>query len=344
MPGWRSVLVLVVLAAPGGRRGRPLVVARVAPTHGPAALIVYATGEVEPVHWAKVAPLAPGRIVELCACEGEIGEVVGGAHVLFWVGQPEPLRVVDDVDEEDVPLIVVGLFHTGVVAPDEGIAQVLLKKAQVHAGRPNVINEIRLRLADVEGARALARGLERELGYRAESRDEAKGFFLYESPVTYLIGGAFALVSAVAAALNPVDIVRGSGLTVAIPILEAKALTRILPGPVPVALVRGVDLAVAPGEFLAVTGPSRSRACGSRASGSCSSSTSCSRSSPWPRTCASRCGGSGAWASARRSCGRSRTIPRSSSPTSRPATSTAATQGSSSRPSRSSPPRGVARW
>lgn len=37
---------------------------------GPAVQAVYATGVVEPVHWAKVTPLVQGRIAELCICEG----------------------------------------------------------------------------------------------------------------------------------------------------------------------------------------------------------------------------------------------------------------------------------
>lgn len=38
---------------------------------GNAAEIVYATGVVEPVRWAAVAPLVRERIVETCDCEGE---------------------------------------------------------------------------------------------------------------------------------------------------------------------------------------------------------------------------------------------------------------------------------
>ncbi len=40
--------------------------------------------------------------------------------------------------------------------------------------------------------------------------------------------------------------------------VEARALTRELPGPVPVTLVRDIDLQVQPGEFVAITGPSGS--------------------------------------------------------------------------------------
>ncbi len=44
----------------------------------------------------------------------------------------------------------------------------------------------------------------------------------------------------------------------AAPILEARDVTRTLPGPVPVTLVRDISLAFAPGEFAAISGPSGS--------------------------------------------------------------------------------------
>ncbi|MBF0326402.1 MAG: ABC transporter ATP-binding protein [Alphaproteobacteria bacterium] len=42
------------------------------------------------------------------------------------------------------------------------------------------------------------------------------------------------------------------------PAIEARGLTRILPGLVPVTLVEGIDLTVQAGEFIAITGPSGS--------------------------------------------------------------------------------------
>ena len=42
------------------------------------------------------------------------------------------------------------------------------------------------------------------------------------------------------------------------PVIEARGVTRVLGGEVPATLIAGVDLAVQPGEFLAVTGPSGS--------------------------------------------------------------------------------------
>jgi membrane fusion protein, multidrug efflux system len=42
--------------------------------------------------------------------DGEIGEIAGTGtnDVLFWVGQPRPLRIVADVNEEDIPRVKVG--------------------------------------------------------------------------------------------------------------------------------------------------------------------------------------------------------------------------------------------
>jgi lipoprotein-releasing system ATP-binding protein len=42
------------------------------------------------------------------------------------------------------------------------------------------------------------------------------------------------------------------------PLLRAEAASRVLPGPVPVALVRDIDLTVGRGDFVAITGPSGS--------------------------------------------------------------------------------------
>lgn len=172
-------------------RGEPVTVTTV--TRGMAAEVVYATGTVEPLRWAKVVPLQRKRLVQTCQCEGkavqagdvlakqdsaeeeallaellarralldkdfqrlssllernigsgtavdqaqtalkeadariivarerlnqltlrapidgtvlradfQIGEIVGPGDVLFTVGQKKPLRIVADVNEEDI--------------------------------------------------------------------------------------------------------------------------------------------------------------------------------------------------------------------------------------------------
>jgi len=68
-----AVLALCALAAAvwWWRVGRGPEVTVAVPTRGTAVEIVYATGAVEPVRWAKVASLIRDRIVDLCYCEGK---------------------------------------------------------------------------------------------------------------------------------------------------------------------------------------------------------------------------------------------------------------------------------
>ena len=48
----------------------PMVTA-VTPVRGTAVEIVYATGAVEPIRWARVATVIRNRIIEICDCEGK---------------------------------------------------------------------------------------------------------------------------------------------------------------------------------------------------------------------------------------------------------------------------------
>jgi lipoprotein-releasing system permease protein len=68
---------------------------------------------------------------------------------------------------------IVGLFDTGAQARDEREVYVLLKNAQVLAGRPNVVNVIHVRLDDPALSRAVAARAEAELGQKAVSWEEA---------------------------------------------------------------------------------------------------------------------------------------------------------------------------
>jgi len=78
---WLTLGALAALAAVAWWviAGRVPEVRAVYPTRGTAAEIVYATGNVEPVTWAKVASIVRGRVVEICHCEGKTvakGEVL----------------------------------------------------------------------------------------------------------------------------------------------------------------------------------------------------------------------------------------------------------------------------
>lgn len=94
---------------------------------------------------------------------------------------------------------LVGLFHTGVVAIDDGTAFALLKKAQVLQDRPNVINRVRLSVPDIHEARDLARRIEDRIGYLTESWDEANQDILealkVRNVIMYVVVGAILLVA-----------------------------------------------------------------------------------------------------------------------------------------------------
>lgn len=68
------IIAVIVLLLAGGaywwRAASGPQVAGVTATRGTAVEIVYATGGVEPVRWAKVASLIRDRIVDVCYCEG----------------------------------------------------------------------------------------------------------------------------------------------------------------------------------------------------------------------------------------------------------------------------------
>lgn len=95
---------------------------------------------------------------------------------------------------------VVGIVHSGVVAIDDATAYARLKVVQVLLDRPNVINEIRLRLDDVNDARALAARIERRLGYRTESWEEINEnvleVFQIRNIIIYTVVGGILVVAA----------------------------------------------------------------------------------------------------------------------------------------------------
>ena len=66
-----AAILLAAAAAGWWRFGRGPEVAAAAATRGTAVEIVYATGGVEPVRWAKVASVIRDRIIEICDCEGK---------------------------------------------------------------------------------------------------------------------------------------------------------------------------------------------------------------------------------------------------------------------------------
>jgi lipoprotein-releasing system permease protein len=95
---------------------------------------------------------------------------------------------------------VVGLFRTGVTTMDNAMAYALLKKAQVLAGRTNVVNQIRMRLDDVTVAERVAVAIEDRFKYRTESWQETNrnvlGIFIIQNGIMYSTTGAIMVVAA----------------------------------------------------------------------------------------------------------------------------------------------------
>ena len=109
-PAVRRVATLVLLAVIAAglvqwRLGRAPEVAFVAPLRGTAVEIVYGTGAVEPVRWAKVASLIRDRIVELCHCEGKTvarGDVLARLDDRQVKAQMQELRAREDFAKREM--------------------------------------------------------------------------------------------------------------------------------------------------------------------------------------------------------------------------------------------------
>lgn len=94
---------------------------------------------------------------------------------------------------------VVGVFRSGITSVDNVQSYTLIKKAQVLQNRPNVINQIRLRIAPVERSRELALAVEARWGYRAEPWEESQsnvlGIFVIQNAIMYSTVGAILIVA-----------------------------------------------------------------------------------------------------------------------------------------------------
>jgi RND family efflux transporter MFP subunit len=104
----RAIVVAIVLALGAGTwwwltRGPTVTV--VAPARGTAAEIVYATGAVEPVRWAKVTGLIRQRLVDICDCEGKSvkrGDVLAKLDDKELRAQLHELRAREDFAEREM--------------------------------------------------------------------------------------------------------------------------------------------------------------------------------------------------------------------------------------------------
>jgi lipoprotein-releasing system permease protein len=102
-------------------------------------------------------------------------------------------------DGANITAQVVGLFHSGVRQVDDGTAYVLVKTGQILARQTGLVNEIRASVDDPMAARAIASRIEREIGYKAVSWQEAHedllSSFTIRNVIMYTVVGAILLVA-----------------------------------------------------------------------------------------------------------------------------------------------------
>ncbi len=94
---------------------------------------------------------------------------------------------------------LVGLFNTGVTEVDGSTGYAMLKKVQILQNRENRINQINIRLQNVDDATSLAADLEKRYGYRTESWQETFAnifeMFVIENIIMYSTVGVIIIVS-----------------------------------------------------------------------------------------------------------------------------------------------------
>lgn len=94
---------------------------------------------------------------------------------------------------------VVGLFKTGISEMDSSMGYAMLKKVQILQERENRVNQINIRLQDVDKAPSLAADIEGRFGYRTESWQETFAnifeMFMVENIIMYSTVGAIMLVA-----------------------------------------------------------------------------------------------------------------------------------------------------
>ncbi|CAA7626502.1 ABC transporter permease [Magnetospirillum sp. UT-4] len=127
------------------------------------------------------------------------GIIIGeGIAIKAGIGMDDMISVVSPAGVV-LRMKVVGIFRSGITLMDNFDTYALMKKAQILQNRPNVINRIRIRLADVEQAADMARTIEARYGYRTESWQEQSsnilGIFVIQNGIMYSTVGAILIVA-----------------------------------------------------------------------------------------------------------------------------------------------------
>ena len=192
---------LAVLEAIPGAAAAPILTGAALLRYGSRDVSITVTG-IDPARYARVSNIEKdmlhGRLEDLRSTAN--GLIIGDGLALRLGVQLGDTVVAISPRGVSLQMKVVGIFHTGLVALDQSAGYVLLKVNQVLQDRPNVVNQILLRLADVTQAEPLAREIEARFGERTESWEEQNRniltVFIIQNAIMYSVTGAILLVAA----------------------------------------------------------------------------------------------------------------------------------------------------
>lgn len=192
---------LEILEAIPGAVAAPILTGAALLRYGARDVTVTVTG-IDPARYRRVSNLekdiTQGSLEELRSAAN--GLIIGYALAQRLGVQLGDTVIVVSPRGVSLQMKIVGIFHTGIVSLDQSTGYSLLKVNQVLQDRPNVVNQILLRLADVTQAEPLARQIEARFGDRTESWEEQNRniltVFVIQNAIMYSVTGAILLVAA----------------------------------------------------------------------------------------------------------------------------------------------------
>ena len=192
---------LAMLEAMEGVAAAPVLQGQALLRYGSRDVSASITG-IDPARHARVSNIAKdmtaGRLEDL---RGTANGIIIGEALAFKLG----VQLGDTISAVSpfgvtLSMKVVGLFRTGIQQVDQSQGFALLKVSQVLQDRPNIVNQILVRLADVTRAEPLARRIEARFGDRTESWEEQNQniltVFVIQNAIMYSVTGAILLVAA----------------------------------------------------------------------------------------------------------------------------------------------------
>ena len=192
---------MAILEGMEGASAAPILTGQALLRYGSRDVAVSITG-IEPARYQRVSNLEKDLI------QGRLEDLRSTANgLIIGIGLAQKLGVqlgdsIIAVSPKGVSLQmkIIGIFRTGLTTLDQQTGYTLLKVNQILQDRPNVVNQILLRLADVTQAEPLARQIERRFGDRSESWEEQNRnvltVFIIQNAIMYSVTGAILLVAA----------------------------------------------------------------------------------------------------------------------------------------------------